>query len=71
MIQGYTTTAEASQRVGLSDSQIRRLLESGTVKGVKPGRDWLVEIASLDHYIANRPKRGGKGMRVRDVQPNE
>jgi excisionase family DNA binding protein len=50
-VPGYLTTMEASQRFGRSDSQIRRLLETGKVRGKKFGHVWLVEIASLDEYM--------------------
>ena len=60
MIEGYLTTNQASERYRLSDAHIRRLLEADTVRGVKAGRDWLVDIDSMEHYMANRPKRGPK-----------
>jgi excisionase family DNA binding protein len=52
-VPGYLTTMEAGQRVGRSDSQIRRLLESGRVRGKKFGHVWLVEVASLEQYMEN------------------
>ncbi len=58
MIHGYENTKQASLRVGLSDSQIRRLLESGMVNGMKTGRDWLVDSRSLDHYMLHHARRG-------------
>ena len=58
MIDGYLSTKQAAARFGLSDAHIRRLLEYSKVKGVKTGRDWLVEIVSMEEYVANRPKPG-------------
>jgi hypothetical protein len=60
MIEGFMTTRQASFQFPLSQAHIRRLLEAGTVQGVKAGHDWLVDIASLEHYMANRPKPGPK-----------
>jgi len=60
MIQGYLTTRQASQKSGLSAAHLRRLLEYETIKGVKAGRDWLVELTSLEEYLANRPRPGRK-----------
>ncbi|MCH8229582.1 MAG: helix-turn-helix domain-containing protein, partial [Chloroflexi bacterium] len=45
---------------GMSQAHIRRLLATGTIKGVKVGRDWLVIQASLENYMANRPRPGRK-----------
>ena len=60
MIEGFLTTNEASERFGLSAAHIRRLLEHGTIKGVKAGRDWLARVDSLQTYIQNRPRPGRK-----------
>ena len=68
MIQDYMTTRQASEHTGLSSAHIRRLLEYETVAGVKLGHDWLVEIASIDHYMANRPKPGPKPGRKRNAK---
>jgi excisionase family DNA binding protein len=53
-LKGFLSTEKASERVGIHRSQIRRLLESGKVKGTKVGRDWLVDAESLDHYAATQ-----------------
>ena len=63
MIKGYLTTRQASERSGISQDHIRRLMWSGTLSGLKLGRDWLVEASSLDHYLLNRPKPGPKPTR--------
>ena len=69
MIDGYLTTNQASERSGISQAHLRRLLESATIDGVKTGRDWLVKLEALEYYMANRPKRGGRGKGHGDVQP--
>lgn len=33
--------------MGLDDSQVRRLLASGKIKGVKFGRAWMVKLKDL------------------------
>jgi len=59
-ITDYINTAEASERAGVSQAHVIRLLQKGRISGVKKGRDWLILTPSLDAYIANRPKRGLK-----------
>jgi hypothetical protein len=41
--------------MGISDSHWRRLLESGQIKGKKPGHDWVV--FSLKYERKRKPKR--------------
>ena len=60
MLEAYLTSKQASEKSGISQGHIRRLMESGTLGGMKVGRDWLVGTGSLEHYMANRPKRGRK-----------
>ena len=60
MLEGHLTTKQASEKYGLTDSHFRRLLEHGTIRGFKAGRDWLIDIESLAQYMANRPKPGRK-----------
>ena len=45
---------EASQKLGLDPSQIRRLLAEGEIKGKKLGHDWVV--LSLDYKRKRKPK---------------
>ena len=49
---------KAAQRLGISDSQCRRLLETGKIKGKKLGHDWVV--LSLDYKRKRKPKRSEK-----------
>jgi len=60
MDERYTSVNAASKASGISASHIRRLLVSGTVKGRKLGRDWIVDSESLMEFASNRPKRGRK-----------
>ena len=50
---------EASQKLGLDPSQIRRLLAKGEIEGRKIGRDWIV--LSLDYRRKKKPKSKKKG----------
>ena len=52
------TVEEASKRLGLDPSQVRRLLRSGEIKGKKWVRDWMV--LELDYKRKRKPKGGKK-----------
>jgi len=56
----YSVT-EASQKLGLNPSQIRRLLVKGDIEGKKLGHDWAV--LSLNYqkkkYGVGRKPKGG------------
>jgi len=45
---------EASNKMGISDSHCRRLLERGEIKGKKLGHDWVV--LSLEYKRKRKPK---------------
>jgi hypothetical protein len=47
---------EAAQTIGISERQLRLLLETGKVEGKKLGHDWVV--LSLD-YKRKRKVKGG------------
>lgn len=54
------STKEAAQKLGLDESQIRRLLAKGEIKGKKLGRDWVV--LELTYKRKRKPKTGkGQG----------
>ncbi len=63
MLIEFKDTKRAAQKLGVTPAQIRHLLSQGRLKGEKFGRDWMVETASIDDYIANRPKPGPKPKR--------
>jgi excisionase family DNA binding protein len=46
---------EASKELGLDTSQVRRLLRSGEIKGVKLARDWVV--LDLSYKRKRKPKK--------------
>ena len=45
---------DAAQKLGLDTSQVRRLLKSGEIKGVKLARDWVV--LELTYKRMRKPK---------------
>ena len=45
-------TKEAASRLGVTESRVVQLIRAGKLRGTKYGRDWLIEIKSLDEYIA-------------------
>jgi excisionase family DNA binding protein len=51
----YQSVKEAAQKLGISDSHCRRLLESGKLKGRKLGHDWIV--LKLNYKRKRKPKR--------------
>jgi excisionase family DNA binding protein len=58
------TTAEASQRAGLSRSYILHLLSNKRIEGVQLlGREWMVYADSLDAFLAQPRSKGKKGER--------
>ncbi len=63
------STEEASQLSGLSRTHITHLLRQGKLKGRNFGhRLWIVDAASLEHYLAIPHKSGPKGPRKKIVQ---
>ncbi len=56
IIDHMYSVKEASSKIGISDSHLRRLLESGQIKGKKLGHDWVV--LSLDYKRKRIPKGG-------------
>lgn len=56
----YISVAEASTRTGLSRRHLTRLLRSGVIQGIKPGRDWFVRLSAVTEYLAEERKPGPK-----------
>jgi excisionase family DNA binding protein len=54
---------EAAEKLGLDTSQVRRLLATGEIKGVKLARDWVV--LELDY---KRKRRQGGGRKPKGVR---
>jgi excisionase family DNA binding protein len=43
----------AAEFSGYNVQYLRRLLRNGRLEGIKIGQVWLIEMASLDHYLRN------------------
>jgi excisionase family DNA binding protein len=54
LLEGFMITKEAEARSGVDESHIRRLLRDGKLVGRKVGRDWVVNVAALDEYMAEK-----------------
>ena len=52
---------QASKELGLHPTQIRQLLRSGRIKGVKLARDWVV--LELDYQRQRKPGAGRKPLK--------
>ena len=48
---------EASEKLGLDTSQIRRLLAKGDIKGIKLARDWVVIELAYNYKRKRKPKK--------------
>lgn len=47
----YMTTEDTATRIGYNTESIRRLLRERKLQGIKVGRIWLVEKASIEKFI--------------------
>ena len=55
--ENWLTVSQAAQASGYSERMIQRLLAEGKIKGIKPGRDWLVTLDAVLEYKV-KAKRG-------------
>lgn len=58
--EDYLTTAEAAERLGMTDSGVRRLILTGRLPARKIGRDWIIKPADLrtvKKSNAGRPRK--------------
>lgn len=51
------TTAEAAQRLGVTDRRVRQMIKDNLLQGQKVGRDYLIDEDSLE-AAKERPKPG-------------
>lgn len=61
--EAYVTVAEAAHQSGLSRRHLTRLLQTGGIAGIKPGRDWLVQLSAVTAYLKQERKPGPKPRR--------
>ena len=65
----YITVAQAARRFGLSTRQISRLLQTGTIPGIKPGHDWLVKPSAVMEYLRQERRPGRKPHQTGEQSP--
>jgi excisionase family DNA binding protein len=53
VLDQHISVKAAAECSGYSIQYLRRLLRNGRLDGIKIGRMWLIEMASLDHYLRN------------------
>ena len=46
----YLSTGDAAARLGITSPTVRKLLEDGELRGIRVGRVYRVERASLEAY---------------------
>jgi len=46
----WITVAEAAEKSGYSVRTIQKLLQSGKIKGWKPGHDWFTTLEAVMEY---------------------
>jgi excisionase family DNA binding protein len=56
-VQGFITTTEAAERLGVSPARVRQLVSGGKLPVTKFGPVNLVKESDLD-LVRNRPKAG-------------
>lgn len=53
------TTLEAEREYQVSRGHLTHLAQQGVIQARRVGPVWVLQRGSLEHWIANRPKRGG------------
>ena len=56
-------TTEAAKRLGVNASRVRALIDSGRLKAIKVGREWLIDPKDLDAVKdrkVGRPRKSRK-----------
>jgi len=51
LIQRHLTVQAAADVTGYNIQYLRRILRSGTLKGIKIGQMWLIDMKSLEAYL--------------------
>ena len=60
----YITVAQAARQLGISRRHLSRLVQTGTIPGIKPGRDWLVKASAVMEYLRQERRPGRKPRRT-------
>jgi excisionase family DNA binding protein len=53
VLEKHISVKAAAEFSGYNVQYLRRLLRNGRLEGIKIGQVWLIEMASLDHYLRN------------------
>lgn len=64
IIPGYYTPEEAAKVLGVSQSQITRYVQAGTLKSIPVGRQMLFEQSAVHNFT--RPPRGNPNFKPRE-----
>ncbi len=67
-MEGYITTTEAAERLGLSSARIRQLVASGKLPAQKFGPVNMVKVSDLE-LIRHRPAAGRPSTKAQPAQP--
>jgi excisionase family DNA binding protein len=54
----WITTTEAAEISGYHVKYVRRLVKEGRISGVKRGRDWWIDKASVEAYVDEMKRLG-------------
>lgn len=54
------TTREAAERLGVTQSWVRRLIRDGRLAGTKHGRDYLIKVGDLEAFAQLPREKTGR-----------
>ena len=60
LASNFISVTEASKISGLSPAWVRRLLQTGTIEGVKVGRNWVTTEKAVRDYLETDRRPGPK-----------
>ena len=55
------TVGEAAKAIGITPIHTRRLLRRGKLKGIKFGREWIIEAQSVKGFKPRKRRKARKG----------
>jgi len=61
-------TKQAAERLGLTEIYVRRMIRAGRINARKLRRDWLVDVKSLEEFMASGRKWVVKKHRKRQLK---
>ena len=70
-IESSVTVREAAERLGVSQSRVRKLCDIGGLKATKFGDVWVIDEQSLQERIANPPKPGNPNFKKKNVDTSD